>query len=157
VRATQDGIATGITAQPGQTVNVSQSLATVLPMNARLEAELYAPSRSAGFVKPGMTVMLRYQAYPYQKFGQYRGQVREVSSIAMRPEEMLLPGATLPTGATSEPLYRIRVTLEHQGVQAYGMEQPLKSGTALDASILLERRRLYEWILEPLYSITGRV
>lgn len=101
-----------------------------------------------------MEVMLRYQAYPYQKFGQHRGRVRDVSSTAMRPEELPL----LITGASSsEPLYRIRVSLDQQTVQAYGMAQPLKSGMALDASILLERRKLYEWVLEPLYSITGRV
>ncbi|VEB39702.1 Uncharacterised protein [Chromobacterium violaceum] len=28
---------------------------------------------------------------------------------------------------------------------------------ALDASVLLERRKLYEWVLEPLYSISGKV
>jgi membrane fusion protein len=27
----------------------------------------------------------------------------------------------------------------------------------LDASILLEKRRLYEWVLEPLYTVTGRL
>jgi membrane fusion protein len=34
---------------------------------------------------------------------------------------------------------------------------PLKSGMLVDASVLLERRRLYEWVLEPLFSISGRL
>ena len=104
-----------------------------------------------------MQVLLRYQGYSYQKFGQSHGTVREVSRTAMRPEEMSLPGASLPPGATAEPLYRVRVSLDRQTVVAYGDLQPLKSGEALDASVLLETRRLYEWVLEPLYTITGRV
>ena len=42
-------------------------------------------------------------------------------------------------------------------MQAYGQTYPLKSGMLIDASIVLEKRRLYEWILEPLYSISGRI
>jgi membrane fusion protein len=157
IRSPQSGIMTGVTAAPGQAVNVSQPLGTLLPENSQLEAELYAPSRSVGFIKSGMTVMIRYQAYSYQKFGQFRGEVREVSGAGMRPDELPLAGGMLTGNSSSEPLYRIRVNLDRQSVQAYGKEQPLKPGMALDASILLERRRLYEWILEPLYSVTGRV
>jgi membrane fusion protein len=157
VRAPQDGTVTAITAEPGQWASGNQPLAFILPAGSELEAELYAPSRSAGFVRPGMDVLLRYQAYSYQKFGQARGRVREVSSTAMRPEELTLPGATLPAGAASEPLYRVRVKLDRQTVKAYGLEQALKSGMVLDASVLLERRRLFEWVLEPLYTISGRL
>ena len=157
VRAPHEGVVTAITAEPGQSVAGNQALAAIIPAGSRLEAELYAPSRSAGFLKPGMQVLLRYQGYSYQKFGQSHGTVREISRTAMRPEELSLPGATLPAGATAEPLYRVRVALDRQTVVAYGDLQPLKSGEVLDASVLLETRRLYEWVLEPLYTITGRM
>jgi membrane fusion protein len=157
VRAPEDGTVTAITAERGQAVSANQALASIIPAGSELEAQLYAPSRSAGFVKPGMDVLIRYQAYSYQKFGQARGRVREVSSTAMKPEELPLAGAALPAGGASEPLYRIRVALERQSILAYGEEQPLKAGAALDASVLLERRRLHEWVLEPLYTISGRL
>ena len=157
LRAPHDGIVSAITVEPGQSVSASQSLAAIIPAGSRLEAELYAPSRSAGFLRPGMTVLLRHQAYSYQKFGQSRGTVREVSTTAMRPEELTLPGATLAPGSAAEPVYRVRVSLDRQTVQAYGTAQPLKSGAVIDASVLLETRRLYEWVLEPLYTITGRM
>lgn len=157
IRAPQEGIVTAITAELGQTVSINSPLATVLPADALLEAEIYAPSRSVGFVQPGMTVLLRYQAYPYQKFGQFEAKVKEVANASLRPDELALPGAALPTGASSEPLYRIRLKLDKQSVLAYGKAMPLKSGMLVDASILLEHRRLVEWVLEPLYSISGRM
>jgi membrane fusion protein len=155
VRAAQAGVVTAITAELGQTVAANQPLASLLPAGAELEAEIYAPSRSIGFVKPGMQVLLRYQAYPYQKFGQYAATVREVASTSLLPDELAVPGAA--GGANGEPVYRIRLRLDKQSVQAYGKALPLKSGMLVDASILLEQRRLYEWVLEPLFSISGRM
>ncbi|MBD8533428.1 MULTISPECIES: HlyD family secretion protein [unclassified Massilia] len=151
VRAPVDGVVTAIAAEIGQTIAVSAPLASVLPAGAQLEAEIYVPSRSIGFVKPNMLVLLRYQAYPYQKFGQYRAHVREVADTSLQPHEL-----GLPQSPSSEPLYRIRLRLESQTITAYGKQLPLKSGMVIDASIHLDHRRLYEWILEPLFSITGR-
>ncbi len=156
VRAPQDGVVSAISAEPGQTVAAGVALASIIPQGSRLQAELYAPSKAAGFLKPGMVVMMRYQAYPYQKFGQHRGEVVEVSSTSMRPEDLALPGAPMPAHRAGEPMFRLRVQLDQQAVMAYGRPQPLRPGMLLEASLLLERRPLYQWVLEPLYTITGR-
>jgi membrane fusion protein len=67
-----------------------------------------------------------------------------------------LPESLRATPA-AEPLYRITVSLDRQAVQAYGQAQPLVPGMRLDADVLLDRRRLIEWLFEPLLSVTGRV
>lgn len=156
VLAPSDGVITAITANVGQSVTSNVSLASLIPDGAELEAEIYAPSRSIGFVKTGMTVLLRYQAYPYQKFGQHTATVREVTHTSI-PAEELLTGSNTTNAGRAEPMYRIRLKLDRQTVMAYGKPMPLKSGMLLDASILLEKRRLYEWVLEPLFSIAGRI
>ena len=51
----------------------------------------------------------------------------------------------------------ITVTLDQQSVQAYGQAQPLTPGMQIDADVMLDRRRLIEWIFEPLLSVTGRI
>jgi membrane fusion protein len=155
VRAPQAGQVAAITAEPGQSVAAYQALASLVPAGATLEAELYVPSRSVGFLKPGLPVLVRYQAFPYQKFGQHGGRVREVSRTALRADEI---SSLVQGGPTStEPLYRVRVTLEHPSVLGYGVEQALRPGMTLDASIVLEERKLYEWVLEPLFSISGKL
>lgn len=156
VRAPQDGIVSAIAFDVGQAVGANQPLASLVPTGSELEAELYAPSRAAGFIRAGMPVLLRYQAYAYQKFGQARGTVREVAASAMRQDELPLTGVAM-SAATGEPVYRVRVRLERQDVPVYGRALALRSGALLDASILLEQRRLYEWLLDPLYSALGRV
>jgi membrane fusion protein len=156
VIAPTDGIITAISVEIGKSVSADSTLASVLPAGSELEAEIYAPSRSIGFVKPGMKVLLRYQAYPYQRFGQYEAVVYEVAGTAMSAQELTLPGAVTTSSQSSEPLYRIRLKLKQQSVLAYGRPVNLKPGMLLDASVILEHRHLYEWILEPLFSISGR-
>lgn len=156
IRAPQDGTVTGVVAQPGQSVNASVALASLLPADARLQAHLFAPSSAVGFVKPEQPVLLRYQAFPYQKFGLQGGQVAQVSRSPLQASE--LAGVPLPkSDGEAEPLYRITVTLDKQAVAAYGRDQALAPGMQLEADVLLDRRRLIEWIFEPLLGLASRV
>jgi membrane fusion protein len=154
VRAPQDGVVTAVMAQVGQSAPASAALASLLPTDATLQAQLYAPSSAVGFVRPDQSVLLRYQAFPYQKFGHHAGRVLQVSRTPLPAAEV----AGLALGeAANEPLYRITVALDAQTVQAYGRAQPLSPGMQIDADVLLEQRRLIEWIFEPLISVAGRV
>jgi membrane fusion protein len=155
VPAPQPGTVTAIHATPGAAVNPGTPLLSIVPEGARLEAHLYAPSRAVGFVRAGQPVLLRYRAYPYQKFGHYRGTIASVSRSAIEPSELPPGFGSGAAPGTAEPLYRIVVTLDRQHVRAYGKAVPLQPGMQLDADILLDRRRLYEWVLDPLFSLTG--
>jgi membrane fusion protein len=72
----------------------------------------------------------------------------------LNPAEL---GALLGDVQGGDPLYRVTVQLAKQAVTAYGSEELLKPGMLVDADILGERRRLLEWIFEPLYSLRGKV
>ncbi len=157
VRAPQDGVVSGVLAEPGQTVTPSVALASLLPADAKLQAQLFAPSSAIGFVRPNQSVELRYQAFPYQKFGHQSGAVVQVSRSPLQAAE--LAGLALPAAlsANGEPLYRITVALDRQSVAAYGAAQALAPGMQLEADVLLDRRRLIEWLFEPVLGIAGRV
>jgi membrane fusion protein len=163
VIAPQDGTVTAIHAVPGARADAAAPLMSIVPADTRLEAHLFGPSRAVGFVRPGQRVLLRYHAFPYQRFGHHQGVVANVSRAALSPGEMPpqlagLPGLT-GTGAANnaEPVYRITVELERQSMTAFGEELPLAPGMLLEADVALERRRLFEWVLDPLYAVTGRL
>ncbi|MGZ5570755.1 MAG: HlyD family secretion protein [Usitatibacter sp.] len=153
VTAPEPGVVTAILAERGQTVSPAMPLLSIVPSGSILEAQLYAPSRAVGFVKPGQHVLLKYQAYPFQKFGQYDGTVMAVSRTALQPNEVPTQAMAPP----STPMYRINVALRSPTVMAYGKEEPLQAGMQLDADIELERRGLLEWVFEPLISLRGQV
>jgi membrane fusion protein len=155
VHAPRAGVLTAMTVEPGQLIAPNLPLASIVPLSGELEAELYAPSRAIGFIKNGTAVLLRYQAFPYQKFGQQGGAIREISRSPLPANEIAAPLARLAN--TQEPLYRIRVKLDRQQVAAYGQSAALQSGMQLEASLVLEHRKLVEWIIDPIYTLTGRL
>jgi membrane fusion protein len=155
VTAPEDGRATLVTGEIGQVADVSRALLNIVPAQSQLQVKLFAPSGTTGFVRPGDKVLVRYQAFPYQKFGLHAGTVSAISSAAVPSSD--LAGFTLPDVPAGEPVFAITVKLESQFVMAYGQPQPLQAGQRLEADILQETRKLYEWMLEPLYSITGKM
>lgn len=158
VPAPQSGTVAALQAETGSNVTPQTPLMSIVPERSVLEAHLFTPSRAIGFVREGQQVLLRYQAYPYQKFGHHLGTVATVSRTAISPGELpqQLAGMIAVVG-TGEPVYRIVVRLERQTVSAYGEAQPLQAGMQLEADVVLEERKLYEWMLEPLYTLTGRL
>lgn len=147
VTAPQPGTLTGVAAEVGQSVEPGAVLARIVPNGPPLVAELLAPSRAVGFVAVGDAVRLRYAAFPYQKFGHARGTVAAVSAATVAGD----------AARGGEPLYRVVVALESQSMSAYGVPRRLLPGMAVEADVLGERRRLYEWVLEPLYALAGRI
>src|SRR5690606_20462023 len=101
-------------------------------------------------IAPGDGVLLRYQAFPYQKFGHHQGKVARISRSALNLVEL---GAPVGNAQAGEPYYRVIVTLTRQTVMALGDDEQLKPGMLLDADILGECRKLIEWVFEPLYSL----
>ena len=159
LQANATGKIASINAEVGQFISLNIPVMNIVPTPSYLEAHLFVPSSAIGFIRTGQTVKLRFQAYPYQKFGQGEGVIHSISATTMNPQELTNLGE-LSQGVTlnqSEPVYLVKVKLEQQFVKAYGESKPLKVGMAFDADIMQEKRKLYEWVLEPLYSITGKI
>ena len=92
-----------------------------------------------------------YQAYPFQKFGAGDGVVTSVSRTVLAPAEVAIPGLQV-----AEPVFRVRVRLARDSVEAYGDRLPLQAGMLLSADVVIDRRSLLEWLLDPLYAAGRR-
>lgn len=135
----------------GQPVAPGSTVAVVIPVGGKLEAELLAPSRSIGFVRPGQDVALSLQAFPYQRFGTVAGKVRSVSSTVLGPAEVAFQGLKV-----DEPVFRIRVSLSREVMHAYGQVIPMQPGMLVSAEIIFDRRSLLRWLFDPIYAVRQR-
>lgn len=150
LRATRAGVVSSLLVNAGQTVSAGQPLLAILPRGSRLQAQLLVPSSAIGFVHKGTKVAMHYQAFPYQKFGVQHGTVVYVSRSALSPEDV---ATLLGRQAPPQPLYRVKVKLARQAIHVYGKSQALLPGMTVDANLLLDRRRMIQWIFEPLYGM----
>jgi membrane fusion protein len=151
IRAPMAGIVTNVAVNRGQSVAADASLATVLPKGSGMHVELLVPTRAIGFVTKGQEVVLRYDAFPHERFGQYRGVVTDIG------RNVWTAGDRVGPLAAREPVYRVDVSLEKQTVSALGQEFPLRPGMMVNADLLLEKRTLLEWIFEPVLQLKGRL
>jgi len=151
IRAPMAGIVTNVAVNQGQSIAADAQLATVLPKGSGMHVELLVPTRAIGFVKPGQEVVLRYEAFPHERFGQYRGVITDIGRNVWTQGERIGPLSA------KEPVYRVDVKMERQAVEALGQEYSLRPGMLVNADLLLERRTLLEWIFEPVLQLKGRL
>ncbi|RXF74160.1 HlyD family secretion protein [Hansschlegelia zhihuaiae] len=153
ITAPEAGRVTAVVGHAGQAVPKDAPLLTIVPENGALQANLYAESSAIGFVREGAQVMLRYAAYPYQKFGQHPGVVAAISRAALRAEEVD-DGVPMPPELQGRgALYRLTVKPDASEIAAYGKREPLQAGMQVEADIFLDTRPIWQWILNPILSL----
>lgn len=136
-----------ILSEVGQLSAPNQPLASSADSRVGYQAVLYVSGNNASNVKLGNRVNIRYRAYPYQKFGQYHGVVKNIFATLVMPGEI----AFFP--ARKKAAYRINVSLGQQFIQGNGKMQPLEPGMKFDANIELEKRTVGELLFERLVNL----
>lgn len=149
LKAPITGTVTSLQVTRGQRVNPQQPLLAILPEGQALYADLFIPTRAIGFLSPGLFVDVRFDAFPYQRFGSYPAELQQVAKTVLSPDDVTGPLRL------QEPVYRARAKLKHSDVLAYGQRFPLQAGMLFEAHLHLDERPLYQWLLKPLYSLKG--
>jgi membrane fusion protein len=147
VRAPIDGLVSLLQASVGQQADPRRVQLEIVPGNSLLEAKLFIPTKAIGFVEPGQDVKLLYDAFPYQRFGTYRGRIISVSRTVLLDSDIIAPIKI------NEPVYTATVALDRPDITAHGKKIPLQPDMSLRADIILERRTLIDWIVSPLRDI----
>ena len=130
--------------QEGQMVQPDTALMLVAASGAPLEAELLVPSRAGGFLKVGQEVLLKYDAFPHQKYGLQSGEIASIT-------QALVPGRDLGS-EESAPMFRVKVRLTSATLSAYGERFTPAPGMLLSADIVFDRRSLFQWVLDPVFA-----
>lgn len=156
VLAPEDGILTGVRGYLGEQVAAGTPLVTLLPTDQALQIELYVNSASIGFLKENEPVLLRYDAFPYQKFGLHHGHIAEITHAPVTNGAQQTPRSAQDNdqkNSSPQDIYRIRVQPDQAYVETYGIRHPLEAGMTVSADIATDRRHLWQWLLDPVISV----
>lgn len=153
ITAPVSGVITALNAWEGKYTDGNTSLASIIPDGSRLVAWLYAPGRSIGFIRPDSKILLRYQPWPWQKFGQYPAIITSISRSTFALSELTDELSRSNDFSGDPSFYRIIAKPMSEEINAYGQTYALRSGARLEASILLDKRTLLEWMFEPFLSL----
>lgn len=149
IKSPINGIITNIFYKPGQSVEHSNTLLHIIPNNSKLIARLYIPSQNIGFLKKGGSVLIKYDAYPAQRFGVYTALIKEINLTVLTDENEDKP---IKVG---QPYYKIKAELVTPYINLYGKKSNLNHGMTFTAVITGEKKKVWQWILDPIYSYYG--
>ena len=147
IRAPAAGRISTLQATVGQFADPRLLQMEIIPNERVLQAELFVPTRAIGFVRAGQHVRILYEAFPYQQFGAYGGRVSKVSQTILTKSDASGPIEL------KEPAYKVTAELDRPDIDAYGKKIPLQADMLLRADIILEKRLLISWLLDPLLSV----
>lgn len=149
-RASADGVISGLRYQAGQSVQAGAVAMSIVPAAVELEAVVYVPTRAVAFIEVGQKARIRFDAFPYERFGVHQARVKAVSQAVLLPSDV-------PEFALKEPGYRVILQLESQSVHAYQRELALRPDMTLNADVITGQRNLLHWLFEPVLSLKGQL
>lgn len=121
--------------RPGAVVREGETLCELACAGERLQAQLTLPPAGVGQVRPGQSVKLLYDTFPYQRYGVRHGTVRWVSPAAVGDQ------------------FRVFADITDAAIQVKGEARLLTAGMGGRADVIVGRRRLVAYAFEPVRQL----
>ena len=138
------GVVTDLTStQPGDKVQANTPLGGIAPSKSRSVVKVEIAENDRAFLRVGLPVKLKFNAFPYQRYGVINGRLEYVSP------------ATKPASQTRPAMYEAQVSLERDYYQIAETKYPLRFGMIATVEIVVRQRRLIDLALDPFRQIGG--
>jgi hemolysin D len=129
----------------GSVVKEAETLFALVPSDVPLQAEVNIEGRDIGRVSAGLPVRIKFEAFPFQKYGTGTGVVRVVSQDSFSPDPKA-EGA----GHSKAPYYRVLVDLLDTNLRLPQERVQLIPGMAVTAELKVGRHSVMSYFLYPL-------
>jgi len=155
VKAPTDSYIDSVSTTQSQMVREGDSLFQLRPGKVdTFYVVFWVTNEALPYINTGDYVNIRYDAYPFQKFGQFASRIVSISSTPVSPQEMqTYRGAPDLAATPSTPYYKVMVKPVRQRIvqkiKTYGFENGMKA----QGTLFLENRRIYQWIFSPFYDM----
>ncbi|WP_315785652.1 HlyD family efflux transporter periplasmic adaptor subunit [Fischerella sp. JS2] len=125
--------------KPGAVVQLGQRVAQIAPKNTPFIIKAQMPSQHSGFLKVGMPVKIKFDAYPFQEYGIAQGKVTWIS-----PDSKV---SQTPQG--QQESFELNIALDQQYLQNGNQRIPLTAGQTATAEVIIRQRRVIDFVLYP--------
>ncbi|MCC5651689.1 HlyD family secretion protein [Nostoc sp. XA013] len=140
VRSPIDGVIFELpTTKAGAVVQIGQRIAQIAPEHAGLVLKANMPNTESGFMKVGMPVKIKFDAYPFQEYGIVEGKVNWISPDSKSRET---PQGNIET-------YELEITLKQPYIKNGDKHIPLTAGQTATAEVIVRQRRMIDYMLDP--------
>ena len=127
--------------QPGEKVSPSTPIAFISRKNSGKILTVAIQDKDRGLLQVGQGVKIKFHAFPYQQFGFLTGKLQYLSNKAQQD-----------SGGRS--LYKGTVSLNRDHFIINKKKVPIRFGMNADAEIIIQRRRLIDFVIDPFRKLS---
>jgi hemolysin D len=144
ILAPVDGVVTDVTStQPGDKLQANTPLGGIAPKGARPVLKIEIAEADRGFLREGLAAKLKFNAFPYQRYGLIDGTL-----------EFIAPAAKA-SAQSKQLVYEGRIRLNQDYYKVGGRNYPLHYGMVATAELVVRERRLIDLALDPFRQVGG--
>lgn len=138
-------------------------LMVIVPRDAGIRVEAFVANADIGFVKPGQRVVLKVTSFDFRRYGAIDGTVSYVGHDAVNsgvqsgpPALTGITNGVAPANAPQSgseaagPVFKAIIELDQTFMEVEGQKIDLLPGMSSEASVILGKQRLIEYLLQPL-------
>ena len=125
--------------KPGAVLQPGQRIAQIAPKNTNFALKAQIPSQDSGFLKVGMPVKIKFDAYPFQEYGIVQGKVTRIS-----PDSKVNQ-----TAQGNIETFELEIALDQQYIQNSEKRIPLSAGQTANAEVVIRQRHVIDFVLDP--------
>ncbi len=125
----------------GGVVTSAQPVVTIVPDGTPLIVEATTLNKDIGFLRVGQEAEVKFDTFPFQKYGTIKGKVAWLSPDALDDQKLGL-------------VYKMRIEIEKQSLNINNREVSISSGMSLSAEVKTGKKRIIEFFLSPLIKHT---
>ncbi|UDJ83331.1 HlyD family secretion protein [Kosakonia oryzae] len=154
VKSTIGGRVESVAVTPGQMVDAGSSLAQIKQLtDVKYYLLLWLPDNSLPYVKIGDTVNIRYDAFPSDKFGQFSGKIKSISSMPATRRELAEYNIGQSNTNSAQTLYKAIIDIKQKEFIYKDKKLELSNGLKAKSLVFMEERPLYQWLFSPVYKV----
>jgi len=144
VKAPVSGVVTYVSAtQPGETAEGDAPLVVMAPTKVDKTLAIRIPEADRGMLRAGQAVRVKFNAFPFQRYGAIDGVLEYISPGALQDEDGGL-------------YYEGRVGLERDRYRRDGEDLLVRYGMTATAEIAVEKRRIIDLVIDPFRKLKQR-
>lgn len=125
----------------GSVARGGETLFTLVPLAAELEAEVRIGAADVGYVKTGDPVHIKVDTFPFQRHGSLKGEVRTISEDAFRRDS---------SGQGVDAYYMSRIKYGDSSLRQMPEKARLLPGMTVSAEIVVGKRSVMSYLIWPL-------
>jgi len=130
--------------QQGDKIQSTRPLLSIAPAGSRKVLRVRIAERDRGFLTVGQAVKMKFNAFPYARYGSVAGRLDYVSPTIV----------SAGNAEAERPVYEGRVSISREYIGTESGDLPIRFGMGAVAEIVVRERRVIDFVLDPLRRIS---